>query len=63
MADRQIKTIQWTINLPMNFPSDWDDDMIEFILMNQIGVVAILLVNLKSTMRKMAVFVAYVKQK
>ncbi len=30
MADRQIKTIQWTINLPMDFPSDWDDDMIEF---------------------------------
>ena len=30
MADRQTKTIQWTINLPMNFPSDWDDDMIEF---------------------------------
>lgn len=30
MADRQTKTIQWTINLPMNSPSDWDDDMIEF---------------------------------
>lgn len=30
MADRQIKTIQWTINLPMDFPLDWDDDMIEF---------------------------------
>lgn len=30
MADRQTKTIQWTINLPMDFPSDWDDDMIEF---------------------------------
>ena len=29
MADRQTKTIQWTINLPMDFPSDWDDDMIE----------------------------------
>ena len=30
MTGRQIKTIQWTINLPMDFPSDWDDDMIEF---------------------------------
>ena len=30
MTDRQTKTIQWTINLPMDFPSDWDDDMIEF---------------------------------
>ena len=30
MADRQTKVIQWTINLPMDFPSDWDDDMIEF---------------------------------
>lgn len=30
MADRQIKTIQWTINLLMDFPSEWDDDMIEF---------------------------------
>lgn len=30
MADRQIKTIQWTINLPMDFPSKWDNDMIEF---------------------------------
>ena len=30
MVDRQTKTIQWTINLPMDFPSDWDDDMIEF---------------------------------
>ena len=30
MADRQTKTIQWTINLPMDFPSEWDDDMIEF---------------------------------
>ena len=28
--DRQTKTIQWTINLPMDFPSNWDDDMIEF---------------------------------
>lgn len=32
MVDRQIKTIQWTINLPMDFPSDWDNDMIEFYL-------------------------------
>ena len=30
MADRQTKTIQWTINLPMDFHLDWDDDMIEF---------------------------------
>lgn len=30
MADKQTKTIQWTINLPMDFPSDWDEDMIEF---------------------------------
>ena len=30
MTGRQIKTIQWTINLPMDFPSDWNDDMIEF---------------------------------
>ena len=30
MTDRQAKTIQWTINLSMDFPSDWDDDMIEF---------------------------------
>lgn len=30
MADRQTKTIQWTINLLMDFPLDWDDDMIEF---------------------------------
>lgn len=30
MTGRQTKTIQWTINLPMDFPSDWDDDMIEF---------------------------------
>ena len=30
MADRQIKTIQWTINLPMDFPSDWDNELIEF---------------------------------
>ena len=30
MSGRQTKTIQWTINLPMDFPSDWDDDMIEF---------------------------------
>lgn len=26
MVDRQTKTIQWTINLPMDFPSDWDND-------------------------------------
>ena len=30
MADRQTKTIQWIINLPMDFSLDWDDDMIEF---------------------------------
>lgn len=27
MADRQTKTIQWKINLPMDFPSDWEDDI------------------------------------
>lgn len=32
MADRQTRTIQWTINLPMDFPLDWDDEMIEFYL-------------------------------
>ncbi len=30
MADRQTKVIQWIINLPMDFPSDWNNDMIEF---------------------------------
>lgn len=30
MADRQTKITQWTISLPMDFPSDWADDMIEF---------------------------------
>lgn len=30
MQCRKIKTIQWTINLPMDFPEDWDDSMIEF---------------------------------
>lgn len=30
MENRQTKVIQWTINLPMDFPYDWDDDMIEF---------------------------------
>ena len=30
--ERQIKTIQWIINLPMDFPQDWDDKMIEFYL-------------------------------
>ena len=53
MTDRQAKTIQWTINLSMDFPSDWDDDMIA----------AISLVNLKNTMRKMVASVEYVKQK
>ena len=30
MTGRQTKTIQWTINFPMDVPSDWGDDMIEF---------------------------------
>lgn len=30
MIDKQIRTIQWTINLPMDFPLDWDNKMIEF---------------------------------
>ena len=63
MADRQTKTIQWTINLPMDFPSDWDDDMIEFHLNESSWCCSISLVNLKNTMRKMAVSVEYVKQK
>lgn len=30
MRNKQTKTIQWTINLSMDFPLDWDDKMIEF---------------------------------
>lgn len=29
---RQEKIVKVTIMLPMNFPEDWDDDMIEFYL-------------------------------
>ena len=36
MTGRQTKTIQWTINLPMDFPSDWNDDMIEFHLISEL---------------------------
>ncbi len=28
--ERQIKNIQWTINLPMSFPVDWSNELIEF---------------------------------
>lgn len=28
--DRKVKTIRWEIKLPMDFPNDWDDEMIEF---------------------------------
>jgi hypothetical protein len=28
--DRKVKTIRWEIKLPMEFPNDWDDEMIEF---------------------------------
>lgn len=63
MADRQTKTIQWTINLPMDFPSDWDDDMIEFHLNESNWCCSNLISELENTMRKMAVFVEYVKQK
>ena len=27
---RKIKSVKWVINIPMDFPSDWDDEMIEF---------------------------------
>lgn len=30
MSERKIKNIQWTINIPMSFPADWDNEMIEF---------------------------------
>lgn len=30
MAKRIMKQIQWTIKLPMDFPDDWDNHMIEF---------------------------------
>ena len=30
MTGRQTKTKQRTKNFPMDFPSDWGDDMIEF---------------------------------
>lgn len=63
MADRQTKTIQWTINLPMDFPSNWDDDMIEFHLNESSWCCSNLISELKNTMRKMAVSVEYVKQK
>lgn len=26
----KIKTIDWHISLPMDFPEDWDNEMIEF---------------------------------
>lgn len=32
MSARQNRTIQLTITLPMDFPSDWTDDDIEFYL-------------------------------
>jgi len=30
MEKRKIKTIKWEIKIPMDFPSDWDNEMIEF---------------------------------
>ena len=30
----KIVNIKWTINLPMTFPNNWDDDMIDFYLNN-----------------------------
>lgn len=32
MSARQTRTVQLTINLPMDFPSDWTDDDIEIYL-------------------------------
>ena len=32
MENKKIKTIDWHIHLPMDFPTDWDDEMIEFYL-------------------------------
>ena len=63
MTGRQTKTIQWTINFPMDFPSDWDDDMIEFHLNESSWCCSNLISELENTIRKMVVFVTYVKQK
>ena len=32
MGNEKIKTIDWHIYLPMDFPADWGDEMIEFYL-------------------------------
>ena len=32
MENEKVKTIDWHIHLPMDFPADWDDEMIEFYL-------------------------------
>ena len=32
MAERQIRVVKLSINLPMDFPMDWDDDSISFYL-------------------------------
>lgn len=32
MADKQIRVVKLSINLPMQFPADWDDDFILFYL-------------------------------
>ena len=32
MENEKVKTIDWHIHLPMDFPTDWDDEMIEFYL-------------------------------
>ena len=29
-SEKQTKLIQWTINIPMNFPADWEKHTIEF---------------------------------
>ena len=32
MENEKVKTIDWRIHRPMDFPADWDDEMIEFYL-------------------------------
>ena len=65
MENEKVKTIDWHIHLPMDFPADWDDEMIEFYLnwINLAGVVIIWLTCLKNIVKKMDVFVVFVKQK
>ena len=65
MENEKVKTIDWHIHLPMDFPADWDDEMIEFYLnwINLAGVVIIWLTCLKNIVKKMDVFVVFVKQR